>query len=154
VVAYSVKHVLVGVLAAVGALYLGRHALSWVMSPNYGSVPDNTDTHSFQTPDGAYKAVSFLSVGGGSLSPYCFQVVGVVAAAQPDANALAPPNRVFTADCHNGVGILANNAIVWKSARELQISVDVSKVVDVHLKGYIYFGNSRIFVSYVDRHES
>jgi hypothetical protein len=153
VVARSVRHVSVGILAAVGVLCLGYLALSWALSPNYSSVREDTQAHSIPAPDGAYKAVNFQSVGGGGLAPYCTQVVGVVAATQPDANALAPSNRVFTADCHGGVGVIADKAIEWKSDHELQISVDVTKVVDLHLKGYIYFEERRIFVSYVDRPE-
>jgi hypothetical protein len=151
VVAYSMRPVLVGVLAAIGALHLGYLALSWVISPNYNSVPSDTATHSFLAPDGAHKAVSFISVGGGGLSPFCTQVVGVVAAAQPDASALASSNWVFSVDCHNGVGIVADEEITWKSANELRIAIDVSKVLDVHLKGYIYLKDGAIKVTYVDR---
>jgi hypothetical protein len=143
------RSVLVGALAAIGALHLGYLALSWVISPNYSSVPSDTAAHSFLAPDGAHKAVSFLSVGGGGLSPFCTQVVGVVAVTQPDASALAPPNWVFSADCHNGVGIVAE--ITWKAASELRIAIDVSKVLDVHLKGYIYLKDGAIKVTYVDR---
>ncbi len=150
-VAYSIKPVLVGILAIVGALHLGYLALSWVISPNYSSVPDDTDMHTFPAPDGAHKAVRFLSVGGGGLSPYCNQVVGVVAAAQPDVSALAPPNRVFSSDCHNGVGIVADQEVTWKSTSELRIAIDVSKMLDVHLKGYIHLNDGEIKVTYVDR---
>ena len=40
---------------------------------------------------------------------------------------------------------------MWKSAHDLQISVDVTKVVDLHLKGYIYFKDSRILIRYVNQ---
>jgi hypothetical protein len=151
VVAQSARYVLVSILAVVGALYLGYLALSWALSPNYSSVPDDTKAYRIPAPDGAYKAVNFLSVGGGGLAPYCTQIVGVVAATQPDASALVPSNRVLIADCHNGVGIIADKAIEWKSDNDLQISLDVTKVIDLHLKGYIYFKERGIFIRYVDR---
>jgi hypothetical protein len=144
------RGVLVGLLAAVGALHLGSLALSWMFSPDYSSVPADTIARSFPAPDGAHKAVSFVSAGGGGLSPYCFQIVGVVEAARPDANAFAPANTVFRSDCD---GMVPDKEITWKSASELQIGIDVSKLFDAQLKSYIRLNGEPITVkvAYVNR---
>src|SRR6476620_6393059 len=127
-VARLTKQVLIGGLAIIGALYLGSHALAWMMSSG-GTAPISAEiVCSIPAPDGQHKAVIFFLVGPG-FAPGSHQYIGVVATAQSDATAWADRNKVFQSDC----GALGETydemkkSVAWKSAQTLQITFDPNR---------------------------
>jgi hypothetical protein len=73
------KQALIGGLAVIGALYLGFHALMWMISPGEKAPSSAEIVSSVLAPDGQHKAVIFFLAGPG-FAPGWHQYVGVVAA--------------------------------------------------------------------------
>jgi hypothetical protein len=117
------KQALIGALAFVGALYLGFHAIAWMIFPS-DTAPSSVEiVSSILAPDGQHKAVVFFLAGPG-FAPGWHQYVGVVATAQADGTAWAARNEVFQSDCP-ALGKTYDEmkkSVAWKSAQALQIA--------------------------------
>jgi hypothetical protein len=122
------KQALIGGLAVIGALYLGFHALVWMISPGEKAPSSAEIVSSVLAPDGQHKAVIFFLAGPG-FAPGWHQYVGVVAAAQADGTAWADRNKVFQSDC-GALGETEDQmkkSVAWKSAETLQITFDPNR---------------------------
>lgn len=127
-VARLTQQVVIGGLAIIGALYLGSHALAWMISSG-GAAPSNAEiVGNIPAPDGRHRAVIFFLAGPG-FAPGSHQYIGVVATAQSDAAAWADRNKVFQSDC----GALGDSydemkkRVAWTSAQTLQITFDPNR---------------------------
>lgn len=147
-VLHFIKQALIGVLAFVGAAYLGFHALLWTFFPS-DTAPSSVEiVASIAAPDGQHKAVLFFLAGPGFAAGF-HEYVGVVPTAQADNTAWADRSNVFQSDC----GALGETygemkkSVVWKSAQTLQIAFDLNQVCAFKLKGYA--GEGAIRVQYV-----
>jgi len=117
-VARFIKQALIGALAFVGALYLGFHALVWMISPGDTAPSSAEIVSSILSPDGEHKAVIFSLVGPG-FSPGPNEYIGVVATAQADATAWAGHNLVFKSNCAS-LGETYDDmkkSVAWKSTQ-------------------------------------
>lgn len=83
------------------------------------------------SPDHAYMAVLFTSSGGGGISPWCINDVGVVPASPQPGDAYARKFRVYEGGCHslgfvalpNGARLLENGPkLKWLGPRVLEIT--------------------------------
>jgi hypothetical protein len=142
------QQALIGALAFVGALYLGFHALVWTFFPG-DTAPNSADiAGSVLSPDGQRKAVVISLVGppgGGS------QVrVGVIPSDAADATAWADRNLVFHAGCYplgDTFDMMKKN-VVWKSAKDLQITFEPNLGCGVTLQGGDARERAEIHVQY------
>ena len=142
------KQALIGALALAGALYLGFHALVWMIFPS-DTTPSSAElVSSILAPDGQHKAVIFFLAGPG-FAPGSHQYIGVVATAQADVTAWAARNKVFQSDCTalNETNDEMKNSVAWKSARALQINFNPNRGCAVDLRDYT--GEQGIRVVYV-----
>jgi len=122
------QNALIGGLAVVGALYLGLHALVWMISPGDKAPSSAEIVSSILAPDGQHKAVIFFLAGPG-FAPGSHQYIGVVATAQADVTAWADRNKVFQSDC-DALGETYDEmkkSVAWKSAQTLQITFDPNR---------------------------
>lgn len=120
------RGILVGILAAIGALALIVLGLIWfVPSLLSKTMPDGASVvGSFLSPDRKYKAVVFNENGGGGFAPYCFDFVSVAPEAIADRDAWPEHFKVFTAACGSLMWAHWGDDIKWKSANALQITFD------------------------------
>jgi hypothetical protein len=127
-VARFIRQALIGALALIGPLYLGFHALVWMIFPSDTAPSSDEIVSSILAPDGQHKAVIFFLAGPG-FAPGSHQYIGVVATAQADASAWADGNKVFQSDC----GALGETydemkkSVAWKSAQALQITFNPNR---------------------------
>jgi len=116
-----IKQGLIGLLALVGAAYMGIHAFMWLIFPNGGTEI----VSSIPAPDGQHKAVIFFWAGP-ALAPGFHQYVGIIATAQADGAAWADRNQVFRSDCGElgDTDYDMKKNVAWVSAQTLQITFD------------------------------
>ena len=147
-VARFIKQALIGVLAFIGALYLGFHGLVWMFFPNDTAPSSAEIVRSILAPDGQHKAVIFF-LGGPGFARGSHEYVGVVPTAQADVTAWADRNKVFQSDCV-ALGETYDEmkkSVVWKSAQALQIAFNPNRGCAINLKDYT--GEQSIRVHYV-----
>lgn len=127
-VARFIQQALIGALAVTGSLYLGFHAVVWMIFPS-DTAPSSAEIVSrILAPDGQHKAVIFFLAGPG-FAPGSHQYIGVVAAAQADVTAWAARNKVFQSDCA-ALGETYDEmkkSVAWKSAQTLQVTFDPNR---------------------------
>ncbi len=127
-VARFIQQALIGALALTGALYLGFHAVVWMIFPSDTAPSSAEIVSSILAPDGQHKAVIFFLAGPG-FAPGPHQYIGVVAAAQADVTAWAARNKVFQSDCA-ALGETYDEmkkSVAWKSSQTLQVSFDPNR---------------------------
>jgi hypothetical protein len=147
-VARFIKQALIGVLAFIGALYLGFHGLVWMFFPNDTAPSTAEIVSSILAPDGQHKAVIFF-LGGPGFAPGSHEYVGVVPTAQADVTAWANRNKVFQSDCV-ALGETYDEikkSVMWKSAQALQITFNPNRGCAINLQDYT--GEQGIRVVYV-----
>jgi hypothetical protein len=140
------KQALIGALAVIGALYLGFHALVWMISPSDTAPSSAEIVSSILAPDGQHKAVIFFLTGPG-FAPGSHQYIGVVATAQAEATAWAERNKVFQSDCV-ALGDTYDEmkkSVVWKSAQDLQITFNPNRGCAINLRDYTGEQGLRVF---------
>jgi hypothetical protein len=131
------QNALIGGLAIVGALYLGFHALVWMIFPNDTAPSSAEIVSSILAPDGQHKAVIFF-LGGPGFAPGSHEYVGIIPTAQADVTAWADRNKVFQSDCV-ALGETYDEmkkSLVWKSAQDLQITFNPNRGCAINLKDY------------------
>ena len=135
-------------LAFIGALYLGFHALVWMIFPS-DTAPSSAEIVSgILAPDGQHKAVIFFLAGPG-FAPGSHEYIGVVATAKADVTAWAGRNKVFRSDCA-ALGETYDEikkSVAWNSAQALQITFNPNRGCAIDLRGYT--GEQGIRVVYV-----
>jgi hypothetical protein len=147
-VVHFTKQALIGSLAFIGALYLGFHALAWMVFPGDTAPSSAEIVSSILSPDGEHKAVIFSLVGPG-FSPGPNEYIGVVATVRADATAWADHNLVFKSNC-TSLGETYDDmkkSVAWKSAQALQITFNPNRPCDIDLRSYTE--DQRIRVVYV-----
>jgi len=125
------------VLAFIGALYLGFHALVWMIFPSDTAPSSAEIVSSILAPDGQHKAVIFFLAGPG-FAPGSHEYIGVVATAKADVTAWAGRNKVFQSDCA-ALGETYDEmkkSVAWNSAQALQITFNPNRGCAIDLRGY------------------
>lgn len=139
-------------LTIVGAIWVGLHGFIWIAKATKVYWGRNSPAASYPSPDQRYKAVVFLSVGGGPASSYCGTSVYAVTMETADADIEESQNPVYAASCGGMAEGHWSKNIRWKSGSELEIAFDPTAAAsgswaDARIKGYAAEG--RIHVSYV-----
>jgi len=137
-------------LIIVGSLWVVGHSFMWLVNATRTFWRSEKSAMAIPSPDGQYKAVVFLSMGGGPGTSYCGTSVYVVASSVPDAAIGGDRDRVYSASCGGLWEGHWNQSIRWKSAGELGIAFDPlaasnGSTGEATIKGYA----GKVRISYV-----
>jgi len=137
-------------LVTIGAIWVGTHGFIWVANATRIYLGfDKPPAASFSSPDGEFKAVVFVSMGGGPATSYCDTSIYVVASATPAADIREDRHLVYAASCGGlSEGHWEQN-IRWTSESQLEIAFDPSvgargSTGEMTIKGYAAGGKVRI----------
>jgi hypothetical protein len=119
-----VGKLLVWSLAGIGTLWVAFHGVAWVARITKGYWSTEKAAASFPSPDGRFKAVVFVSMGGGPGTSYCGTSVYVVPATFADAWIGGLSNLVYSAHCGGMSEGHWEQNIIWRSPRLLEIAFD------------------------------
>lgn len=111
-------------LAAVGALWIAFHSVIWVAKATRHYWRTATPAATFLAPGSAFKAVLFLSMGGGPATSYCGTSVYVVPAGTPDAEIGGDDDLVYSGNCGGMSEGHWDENVTWKNPQLLQIEFD------------------------------
>lgn len=111
-------------LIVVGALWVGGHSLMWLVEATRTFWQSGKPAMEIPSPDGRYKAVVFVSMGGGPGTSYCGTSVYVVSSRVSAAAIGGDRDRVYSGSCGGLREGHWKQSIRWKSARELDIVFD------------------------------
>jgi hypothetical protein len=100
------------------------HGIAWVARNTKGYWSTEKAAATFRSPDGRFKAVVFVSIGGGPGTSYCGTSVYVVPATYTDAEIGGQNNLVYSAACGGMSEGHWEQNISWRSPRLLEIVFD------------------------------
>jgi hypothetical protein len=115
------KSAIIRILAVIGALWVGFHGLAWVARATRPYWSSDRPAAIFPSPDGRFKAVVFLSMGGGPATSYCGESVYVVPASYAAAETGGTRDLVYSAACGGMSEGHWEKNVIWRSPRLLEI---------------------------------
>src|SRR5258708_3038148 len=80
-----------------GAIWVGLHGLIWIIRATKSHWNSDHSVASFPSPGKKYKAVVFISMGGGPATSYCGTSVYVVPIETEDAGMVEERDLIYTA---------------------------------------------------------
>ena len=147
----NIKRYTIIVLAVIGGFDVVARAFALVYR-NY-LASDGPGGVVVLSPDKMNKAVLYSEVGGGGISPYCFDYISVVPATIKNSEANKDKYRIYAASCHTFQDPATNNGtnapyVKWLSDDELEIQFSATEgargIDHLTLKGYADHGKIRI----------
>jgi hypothetical protein len=115
------RRLLVRCLAASGAIWLSLHGVVWILSNTKGYWAPEHAAASFPSPDGRFKAVVFLSIGGGPAASYCGTSVYVVPVTRAEADSQEGANLVYSGNCGGMSEGHWDKNLIWRGPDLLEI---------------------------------
>ena len=110
--------------AGVGALWIAFHGAAWLARGTKVYWSAEKPSATFPSPDGQFKAVVFLNLGGGPATSYCGTSVYVVPATTANAAIGGDSGLVYSASCGGMDEDHWENNISWRSGRLLNVKFD------------------------------
>jgi hypothetical protein len=137
-------------LVTIGAVWVGTHGFIWVANATRSYWRFNKPpAASFSSPDGQFKALVFVSVGGGPATSYCDTSIYVVDSAASNAD---DRHLVYAASCGGLSEGHWDQSIRWTSESRLEIAFDPTagasgSTGEVTIRGYAVGG--KVHIGYV-----